>query len=211
MRREEIVARLSREKIVAVIRADNADEACRVSEACMKGGVSLIEVTFTVPQAHKVIEQLYRSFSGSGLLIGAGTVLDPETARIAQLSGASFIVSPNFNEDTVRLCNRYRIPSIPGALTPSETARILESGADMVKIFPGDVVGMQMVKDILGPFPQASVMVTGNVTLDNLRQWLAAGVTAMGVGGAMTGPAKHGDYRAVEENARKFHDAVAGM
>ena len=117
MKKEQVIARIRETGLVAVIRAENEDKAVRITEACLKGGVAAIEITFTVPGAHKVIESLANRFSNEQIILGAGTVLDPETARIAILSGASYIVSPSLNLDTVKLCNRYRIACMPGAMT----------------------------------------------------------------------------------------------
>lgn len=141
---------------MAVIRAENEDKAVRITEACLKGGVAAIEITFTVPGAHKVIESLANRFSNEQIILGAGTVLDPETARIAILSGASYIVSPSLNLDTVKLCNRYRIACMPGAMTIREVIECLESGADIIKIFPGELFGPKIIKSIKGLYRRPS-------------------------------------------------------
>ena len=135
--KETIISRIRDCGIVAVVRAESSDQARRISDACLEGGVAAVEITFTVPGAHKVIEQLAATYSSGEMILGAGTVMDPETARIAILSGAQYVVSPYLNIDTVKLCNRYRIPVMPGAMTIKEVVEGMEAGADIIKIFPG--------------------------------------------------------------------------
>ena len=135
MDKEKILTRISDAGIVAVVRAENAETAMRITDACIEGGVAAIELTFTVPGAHRVIEELAKRYTPEEIILGAGTVLDPETARVAILSGAQYIVSPYFNADTVKLCNRYRLPCMPGAMTIKEVVEAMEAGADIVKVF----------------------------------------------------------------------------
>lgn len=136
MDRQAIVARIIESGLVAVVRAENADEAARIAEACREGGAVAIEITFTVPGALKVIEALANRFSGGEILIGAGTVLDQETARAALLAGAQYIVSPHFDPTIVKLCHRYRVPAMPGTMSVTEIVHALESGADLIRCFP---------------------------------------------------------------------------
>ena len=138
--KETIISRIRDCGIVAVVRAESSDQARRISDACLEGGVAAVEITFTVPGAHKVIEQLAATYSSGEMILGAGTVMDPETARIAILSGAQYVVSPYLNIDTVKLCNRYRIPVMPGAMTIKEVVEGMEAGADIIKIFPGELL-----------------------------------------------------------------------
>ena len=149
--------------LVAVVRAKSSEQAARIAEACAEGGVAAIEITFTVPGAADVISDLVQRFTADRILIGAGTALDPQTARIAILSGAQFVVSPSLNPETARLCNRYQIPYIPGASTLREVIEGMECGADIVKVFPGETLGPAFVKAVRGPLPQASLMPTGGV------------------------------------------------
>lgn len=190
--------------IVAVVRADDLETAEKTARACIAGGIPAIEITFTVPGAAKAIEELRRSISREDLIIGAGTVLDSETARIAILAGAEYIVSPGFDRDTARLCNRYQIPYMPGCMTVTEMIRALEAGADVIKVFPGSAVGPDYIKAIRGPLPQASLMPTGGVSLDNVEQWIRNGCIAVGVGGELTSGARAGDYGKVTETAIEF-------
>jgi 2-dehydro-3-deoxyphosphogluconate aldolase / (4S)-4-hydroxy-2-oxoglutarate aldolase len=180
--------------LVAVVRAETADQALRIAEAVLAGGCPAIEVTFTVPGAHRVIEALASAYKSSELVLGAGTVLDPETARIAILSGATYVVSPSLNLDTVRLCNRYQVPVMPGAMTIREVIEAMEAGADIIKLFPGEAFGPGIIKSIKGPLPQAPLMPTGGVDVNNVGEWIKAGAVAVGVGGSLTGGARTGDH-----------------
>ncbi|TCT13842.1 2-dehydro-3-deoxyphosphogluconate aldolase/(4S)-4-hydroxy-2-oxoglutarate aldolase [Natranaerovirga pectinivora] len=204
MSKYETLKKITDVGVVAVVRAENEDEANKIAKACIEGGVPAIEVTFTVPGAHKVIEGLKNSFSADELIVGAGTVLDSETARIAILAGAEYIVSPGFDLETAKLCNRYRIPYMPGCITITEILTAMEAGADVIKIFPGSIVGPSYIKAIKGPLPQAVVMPTGGVSLDNVDQWIKSGCVAVGVGGDLTAPAKTGDYAGVTDLAKQF-------
>jgi len=204
MTKEQILTRIRETGLVAVVRADNQDKAFRITEACMKGGVPAIEITFTVPGAHKVIEALASRFGENEIILGAGTVLDPETARIAILSGARYVVSPSLNLDTIRLCNRYRIACMPGAMTIREVVECMEAGADIVKVFPGELFGPRIIKAIKGPLPQAELMPTGGVSVENAAEWIKAGAVALGAGSSLTEGAKTGDYNRITETARLF-------
>ena len=208
MDKEEVLTRIRGVGVVAVVRADSSEQAQRITEACLEGGVSAIEVTFTVPHAHRVIAELRRRFSDDQIVLGAGTVLDPETARIAILEGASYIVSPALNLDTVRLCHRYRIACMPGVSTISEVIAALESGADIIKVFPGELAGPGFLKSVQGPLPQARLMPTGGVNVDNVAEWIAAGAVAVGAGSQLTAGAKTGDYEKITRTARQFVEAV---
>jgi len=203
----EILQKIVASGLVSVIRAENPDQAAHIAEACALGGVAALEITFTVPGASGVIEHLAKRFSGQ-ILMGAGTVLDPETARIAILAGAQFVVSPSLNPETARLCNRYQIPYMPGAGTIGEVIEAMECGADIVKVFPGEILAPAFVKAVKGPLPQASLMPTGGVTLDNVAQWIHAGSVAVGVGGNLTAGAKTGDFASITHLARQFVERI---
>lgn len=190
--------------LVAVVRAENSEEAIKIADACIKGGVAGIEITFTVPGAVEVIKDLVKAYPSGEIIIGAGTVLDPETARAAILAGAQYIVSPSFNEETVRLCNRYQIPVMPGVMTIKEVVSAMEAGADIIKVFPGEAFGPKIIKAIKGPIPQAPLMPTGGVSLDNVAEWIKAGCVAVGAGGSLTAGAKTGDYESITTIAKQF-------
>jgi 2-dehydro-3-deoxyphosphogluconate aldolase/(4S)-4-hydroxy-2-oxoglutarate aldolase len=204
MRKLKDLARLLDTGIVAIVRAETGDEAARMAEACRAGGVSAIEITFTVPGAAAVLESVARRFKADDFIPGAGTVLDPETARIAILSGARFIVGPSLNPETARLCNRYQVPYMPGAGSVREVVEAMECGAEIVKIFPGESLGPAFVKAVKGPLPQAALMPTSGVSVENVGLWIKAGAAAVGVGGNLTASAKTGDYKTITELAGKF-------
>jgi 2-dehydro-3-deoxyphosphogluconate aldolase/(4S)-4-hydroxy-2-oxoglutarate aldolase len=204
----DVLSKITDSGLVAIVRVDNSAEAGRIVEACAQGGATAIEITFTVPGAAAVIEELAARFPARQIAIGAGTVLDPETARIAILSGARFVVSPSLNPNTARLCNRYQIPYLPGAGTIGEIVEALECGVDIVKVFPGETLGPGFVKAARAPLPHASLMPTGGVTIDNAAEWIAAGSVALGVGGSLTAGTKKGDFKAVTRLTRRFIDVI---
>lgn len=203
MNKYNILKRIENTGIVAVVRAENNEEANRIACACMDGGIDAIEITFTVPGAHKVIEALVEKF-GDKLLVGAGTVLDSETARIAILAGAKYIVSPAFDADTAKLCNRYQIPYMPGCMTITEIIKAMEAGSDIIKVFPGNAFGPNFIKAIKGPIPQAVLMPTGGVSLDNVDQWIKNGCVAVGAGGALT----KGSSEEITKTAKQFIEKI---
>lgn len=204
MDKEKILTRISDAGIVAVVRAENAETAMRITDACIEGGVAAIELTFTVPGAHRVIEELAKRYTPDQIILGAGTVLDPETARVAILSGAEYIVSPYFNAETVKLCNRYRLPCMPGAMTIKEVVEAMEAGADIIKVFPGEAFGPKIIKAIKGPIPHAKMMPTGGVDVNNVGEWIKAGAWAVGAGSSLTAGAKTGEYDKITKTAREF-------
>ncbi|MFZ0201328.1 MAG: bifunctional 2-keto-4-hydroxyglutarate aldolase/2-keto-3-deoxy-6-phosphogluconate aldolase [Candidatus Sulfotelmatobacter sp.] len=203
----EVLRKIMASGLVAVIRAENPEQAAHIADACALGGVAALEITFTVPAASGVIEHLAKKCSHD-ILLGAGTVLDPETARIAILAGAQFVVSPALNPETARLCNRYQVPYMPGAATIREVIEAMECGAEIVKVFPGEILGPAFVKAVKGPLPQAHLMPTGGVSLENVAQWIDAGSVAIGVGGNLTAGAKTGDYASITKLARQFVEKI---
>lgn len=194
--------------LVAVVRAESSQQAFKIADACIAGGVAAIEITFTVPGAAEVIRDLTQKYTSGEIIIGAGTVLDPETARIAILAGAQYIVSPSVNLETIKLCNRYQIPVMPGVMTIEGVITAMEAGADIVKVFPGEAFGSSFIKAIKGPLPQAPLMPTGGVSLDNVGEWIKAGCVAVGVGGNLTGGAKKGDYESITTIAKQFIEKI---
>ena len=207
MKKYETIKNILDSGVVAVIRAENGEEAVKVSRACIEGGIRSIEVTYTVPGTSKVIEALKAEFGGS-LEIGAGTVLDSETARNAILSGATYIVSPGFDKNTAKLCNRYCIPYMAGCLTITEMITAMEAGVDIIKLFPGSAFGADFIKAVKGPLPQVSIMPTGGVSLDNVKDWINKGAVAVGIGSDLTKGYKEKGITAVVENAKAFVDRV---
>ncbi|WP_191562194.1 bifunctional 2-keto-4-hydroxyglutarate aldolase/2-keto-3-deoxy-6-phosphogluconate aldolase [Metabacillus idriensis] len=190
--------------VVAVIRADQPEEAVKISEMCIKGGITAIEVAFTTPEADKVIASLIKSDISEEVIIGAGTVLDSETAKLAINAGASFIVSPAFDKDAAKLCNRYQVPYIPGCMTIKEMITAMEYGAPIIKLFPGNHFSSDIVSAIKGPLPQLEMMPTGGVNLNNVEEWILRGCIAVGTGSDLTYPAKTGDYGEISKIASQF-------
>lgn len=204
----QVIETVKKIGVVAVIRGNTPDEAVQISEACIAGGVTAIEVAFTTPRAHEAILTLSEKYKDNAqVVIGAGTVLDAETARMAILNGAAFVVSPAFDEATIKLCNRYRVACMPGTTTIQGVIQALELGADIVKVFPGEVVGSKFIKAVKGPLPQAQMMPTGGVSIDNVAEWFKAGAVVVGAGGALTGGGK--SLTEITETAKKFVVAVA--
>jgi len=196
--------------IVAVVRSEASAPLVKVVQALAEGGVTAAEVTFTVPDAVDVIRDLRREV-GDAVVLGAGTVLDPETARAAILAGAEFIVAPTINPEVVRLCRRYDKAVMPGALTPTEVLSAWEAGADIVKIFPADVGGPAYLKALRGPLPQVRLMPTGGVDLTTAASFLEAGACCLGVGGALVDAAAiaQGDFARIQRLAAQFMAIVA--
>ncbi|MFZ5822941.1 MAG: bifunctional 2-keto-4-hydroxyglutarate aldolase/2-keto-3-deoxy-6-phosphogluconate aldolase [Bacillota bacterium] len=207
MKRVRILQRIHESALIPVVRAESADQAKLIIDALLAGGVRAIEVTMTVPGALDVIRELAATMPAD-VVLGAGTVLDSETARLAILAGAQFVVSPALNTDVIRLCHRYQVPVLPGAFTPTEIVRAMEEGADLVKIFPAAELGVNYVKAIKAALPHAPIMPTGGVNLDNVADWIKAGCTAVGVGGELTAGARTGDYTRVTETARAFLERI---
>lgn len=203
MRKYEVLQRIEKVGVVAVVRAENSEHAKKIALACMEGGIDSIEITFTVPGAQKVIEELTKEF-GDKLLVGAGTVLDSETARIAILAGANYIVGPGFDLDTAKLCNRYQIPYMAGCITITEMITAMEAGVDVIKVFPGSLVGPDFIKAVKGPLPQAVMIPTGGVSLDNVDKWIKNGCIAVGVGGNLT----KGSSEDITKAAKEFVEKV---
>ncbi len=182
--KEQVLLDIKQSGMVAVVRGETSEKAMEIVERCIEGGIKAIELTFTVPYAHRVIEDISRKY-GDDIILGAGTVLDSETARIAILSGAEFIVSPHFNPEVTKLCNRYRKPSMAGILTITEAVEAMEAGVDVLKLFPGDLFGPAFIKDIRGPLPYVQIMPTGGVTAENAGEWIKAGAVAVGAGSSL--------------------------
>lgn len=210
MNKAEIVKQLEELGLVPVVRASSADEALQVIEAIKAGGVNVLEITMTVPGAVRVIEKVADKY-GSDVLVGAGTVLDPETARACLLAGAQFIVSPALNLDTIAMCHRYSAPVMPGVLTPTEVITAWSAGADFVKVFPcGAVGGASYIKNLKGPFPQIKMIPTGGVSLKTAQDFIKAGASALGVGTDLVDvkAIREGNSDIVTERAVQFVELV---
>jgi 2-dehydro-3-deoxyphosphogluconate aldolase/(4S)-4-hydroxy-2-oxoglutarate aldolase len=195
--------------VVSIIRVRSSEEAVKISDAIKKGGVNVIEVSLVTPGALEAI----RTISGkldSEVLLGAGTVLDPESARAAILAGSEFIVGPNLRRSMIEMCRRYSVISVPGTLTPTEILTAWEWGADLVKVFPASLGGPAYIKSILDPLPQVRLLPTGGVDLTNAGDFIKAGASAVAVGGTLVDKkaVASGNFEVITENARKFMDVV---
>jgi 2-dehydro-3-deoxyphosphogluconate aldolase/(4S)-4-hydroxy-2-oxoglutarate aldolase len=210
MTKSQILDRIHEVGLVPVLRARSHEEAMAIALAVEKGGVPILEVTMTVPGALEVIRQVVAQ-CGTRVLVGAGTVLDPESARLCILAGAQFVVSPSLKLSTIEMCHRYSIPVFPGALTPTEVVTAWEAGADAVKVFPCSALGgASYLKALKAPLPQIELIPTGGVSLSTAEQFLAAGSFALGVGGDLIDAAAiaAGKLEMVTENAAKYTEIV---
>lgn len=211
MQQAEVVARIERERVVAVIRLDDAAKLRAVVDALARGGVRVFEITMTVPGAIGMIELLSRGLGGEAL-IGAGTVTDGGTARLAIDAGASFVVSPVFRREVLDACRNSGVAAMPGCFTPTEILDAWDAGADIVKVFPATSLGPAFIKDVRAPLPQLKLMPTGGVSIDNAAEWLHAGAVAVGVGSALVDPAavKAGDFAAITRKAAQLVASIRG-
>ena len=210
MNKEHALHSLLEIGIVPIVRADSAEKALRAAQAICRGGLRALEITMTVPKAIQVIEKVADEF-GAEMLVGAGSVLDAETARACMLAGAEFFVTPSLNLKTIEICHRYGKVVMPGALTPTEVLTAWEAGADLVKIFPcGNVGGPKYIKALKAPLPQVPMVPTGGVSLENTAEFLKAGASAVAVGSELCDKQAMaaGRYEVIEQNARQFLEAV---
>lgn len=200
-------------KLVAIVRGANPDDVMPIAEALYAGGIRIMEITMDTPRVETVISELNNAFDGE-MIVGAGTVLDVESARNAIMAGAKFIFSPTVNTETIKMTKRYGVVSIPGAMTPTEILTAYEHGADLVKVFPAGTMGPSYIKDVHGPLPYIPLMPTGGVDLSNVREYFEKGAVAAGLGGALvrTGsPGADADLQAITANAKRFIDAIEGV
>lgn len=210
MNRQEVLRQIGEVGVVPVVRASSSEEAIQVVEAIKAGGLSILEITMTVPNAVRVIEHIANCY-GDEVVVGAGTVLDPETARTCILAGASFVVSPSLNTRTIELCRRYSIAVFPGALTPTEVVTAWQAGADAVKVFPcGALGGAKYLASLKAPLPQVDLIPTGGVSLATAASFIAAGAFALGVGADLVDAAaiRSGEPEKVTRAARAYVAAV---
>lgn len=208
--KQEVLARIREVGVIPVIRAESPDEAAAAVEAIRAGGIPVLEITLTVPGAIRLIEDVARR-CGTDALVGAGTVLDAETARACILAGARFVVSPALDLATIACCRRYGVPVFPGALTPSEVVRAWQAGADMVKVFPcGNVGGASYIKSLKAPLPQIELVPTGGVNLQTAADFIKAGASALGVGADLVDlkALRAGNAALITERARQLVEIV---
>lgn len=204
MKKVNITKRMAEVGALAIVRAETLDRACEIAEGCIKGGIPVMEMSYTLNNAGEIIEGLSKKY-GEALCVGAGTVLDSETARHAILHGAQFIIAPNYNEDVAKICNRYQIPYAPGCTSLTEAVDALSLGAAFIKAFPiSDFYGAKLVKVFKTPIPHMPILASGGITLDNLHVWLENGVDVCGFGGLLT----QGSIEDIAENAKKISEII---
>lgn len=204
MQRVEKVKKIAAAGVIAVVRGTSKEQGEKACEALLAGGMKGLEITFTLPKATEVIAELVSENNDVEVVIGAGTVLDVTTARLAILAGAEFIVSPTFDLATDELCNLYQIPYLPGCMTITEMKEALKAGVDIVKLFPGSAFGPAIISAFKAPLPQLNIMPTGGVNSENLTEWFNAGAVAVGVGGNLLAPAENNDFDQVTKNAQEY-------
>lgn len=203
------VDRIERSGVVAIVRLNDYGKAPQMSEALLKGGIEAIEFTYTNPEAGEAVRATKHAL-GDDMLVGAGTVLDPETARAAILQGADFIVTPTVQVETIRLCTRYSVPTVIGAFTPTEILTAWEAGASVVKVFPASVGGPRYLKDVRGPLPQVKLVPTGGVSVENAGEFIKAGAVAVALGSNLVdvGTVDREDWNTLTERAREIVGVV---
>lgn len=204
MKKIDILKRMYESVALAIVRAETFERACEIADGCIKGGIPVMEMSFTLNNAGDIIEKLVEKY-GDDLCVGAGTVLDVETARYAILKGAKFIIAPNYSPETAKICNRYQIPYAPGCTSLSEAVDALSLGAYFVKAFPiSDFYGPKLVKVFKTPIPNMPILASGGITLDNLHRWLENGVDLCGFGGLLT----KGTSEEIAQNASKIREII---
>lgn len=204
MFRTTILNRIEETAIMAIVRVETIERAIEIAGGCLEGGVDCLEISYTLPNASKIIEQLNTHYQEQ-LLIGAGTVLDSETARLAILAGAKFIIAPNYNESVCKLCNRYQIPYMPGCSSVTEMITAIEAGAAMVKAFPiSTYYGPTLITTLKTPTPYLPIMSSGGANKENIDEWLESGVDCIGIGSLLT----KGTKEEIATNAKQLKQAV---
>lgn len=205
MYRNNILARILKTKIMAIVRVETIERAVEIAEGCLAGDVDCLEISYTLPNAGEVIAALNERY-GDRLVIGAGTVLDSETARLAILSGAKFVIAPNYKEEVCRLCNRYQIPYMPGCTSMTEMVEAMEAGAAMIKAFPiSGYYGSSLVPTLKTPLPYMPILSSGGVTLANVKTWAETAIDCIGVGSLLT----KGTVEEIAANAKALKAAFS--
>lgn len=205
MKKVNTLSKMMDSGLIAVVRGNSEEEAIKTCELLVEGGIYGLEITFTVPNANNVIRKLTEKFADNDkVIIGAGTILDPISARMAIDSGANFIVSPSFDKEVAVLANLYQVPYTPGCATPTEITEALKYGVDLIKLFPGSSFGPSHIKSLKGPFPDLSIMPSGGVSFENMEEWLEAGAVTLSAGSNLTNPFEGATSEDIVENARKY-------
>jgi len=207
LKKYKILNQLHENYLVAVVRGNDEDETKKIVDEIIEGGFKNIEITFTVPNAEEVINQVHKQY-GDDIVLGAGTVLDAATAQIAINKGAQYIVSPHLDTNISKLCNVYSVPYLPGCSSATEIIVALRYGSDLIKLFPGGQLGAGFIKDIKGPVPNVELMPSGGVNLDNISDWIEKGSFAVGIGGDLTKEFTGNNFEVISEKAQKYVEAV---
>lgn len=212
MKREEILASIFERKVVSVLRTKEPEKLKSIINALDDGGISVAEITMTVPNAIQLIEEV-TSTTDRDIIVGVGSVLNKETAEAAIKAGAKYVVSPILKKEVIEMAHKYDVPAMPGCFTPTEIQAAYEMGADVVKVFPADVLGMAFFKGVLAPMPHLKLMPTGGVTLTNAGDWIKSGACAVGVGSALLNKEAidSGDYARLTENAKIIMNSVKSV
>ena len=204
MFKADIINRMEACGAMAIVRTESIERGKEIARGCLQGGIDVMEISYTLPNAGEVITALNHAF-GADMLVGAGTVLDAETCRMAILAGAKFVIAPNFSKEVARMCNRYQIPYAPGCTTITEMIEALEVGASYIKAFPiSNFYGPQLAKIIKTPVPEMPLMASGGASLDNLQEWLKNGISCVGFGGLLT----KGTQSEIAKNAEKIRSII---
>lgn len=207
MKKYEILDWIHKEKVIAIVRSGEPETVEYVVKALMEGGILCVEISFTTPCAHSLIEEISKKYINTDLILGAGTILDEESARIAILSGARFLVTPTVNRNVIYTANRYGVPIIPGIGTATEAEIAMEAGAEVVKLFPAEQYDPNFIKSLKAPLPQLGIVPTGGINRENIKAWFSAGAFACGVGGSLFSGMKEGDYARIIQNAKELKKA----
>ncbi|WP_435373897.1 bifunctional 2-keto-4-hydroxyglutarate aldolase/2-keto-3-deoxy-6-phosphogluconate aldolase [Staphylococcus nepalensis] len=203
MEKTRILQQMNDNYLVAVVRGNSSEDAILKSEKIIEGGILNIEITFTTPYAELAIKALTKKFNKE-VVIGAGTVLDAVTARIAIMNGARYVVSPHFDVQVAHICHLYQIPYLPACSSVTEITNALQHGVEVVKLFPGNLLGAKFIRDVHGPLPQAKMMPSGGISLENMEQWYNNGAFAIGIGSALTRNVKEGEEDIIVAQTREF-------
>lgn len=204
MFKTDLITRIEKCGAMAIVRTETIERGLEIAQGCLDGGVDVLEISYTLNNAGEVIEAIHQKFNHQ-IVVGAGTVLDAETARLAILKGAKFIIAPNFNKEVAKLCNRYQIPYAPGCTTISEMVEAMEMGASFIKAFPiSNFYGPKLVSILKTPIPVMPILASGGITLDNLSEWIKEGTECCGFGGLLT----KGTSEEIAANARKIRTII---
>ncbi len=208
MNKIEIIEKIKQEKIISVVRYKDQEKIEKIVESIIEGGINLIEITMTIPNAIEIIKKLANKYKDSNVIIGAGTVVDFQIAKEAIDVGAQFVVSPILNKEIIKVCNELNIVTIPGIATPTEAYEAMKSGAEILKLFPSNIFKPNIIKTLKGPFPEIKLMPTGGINLDNMNEWIDNGAIALGIGGELLKGFNGDNYEEIINTVRLFRKKI---